>query len=154
MKPTVALKAGTDRTGSGEKFCSRTSLFMLCPQEWPKEKAMVETERNNDRKPRRRRSTRREMALRDQRLVTALAAGETIEELAAQLDIPLRAVRRRVRRSCPASPPVPPAEFAQLQMRRLNEAMIVAYSAMGKGNLKARQFPLMKFSKVRNVCVP
>ncbi|HZZ63425.1 MAG TPA: hypothetical protein VFE63_20040, partial [Roseiarcus sp.] len=29
------------------------------------------------------------------------------------------------------------AEFAQLQMRRLNEAMIVAYSAMGNGNLKA-----------------
>jgi hypothetical protein len=114
---------------------------------------MVETERNNDRKPRRRRSTRREMALRDQRLVTALAAGETIEELAAQLDIPLRAVRRRVS-AILSSPPVPPAEFAQLQMRRLNEAMIVAYSAMGKGNLKARQFPLMKFSKVRNVCVP
>ena len=97
---------------------------------------MADPERNSDRKLRRRRSTRREMALRDQRLVTALAAGETIEELAAQLDLPLRAVRRRVS-AILSSPPVPPAEFAQLQMRRLNEAMIVAYSAMGKGNLKA-----------------
>jgi hypothetical protein len=97
---------------------------------------MVETERNNEARPRRRRSTRREMALRDQRLVTALAAGETIEELAAQLDIPLRTVRQRVS-TILSRPPVPPAEFAQLQMRRLNEAMIVAYSAMGNGNLKA-----------------
>lgn len=97
---------------------------------------MVETERNNEVRRRRRRSTRREMALRDQRLITALAAGQTIEELAARVDIPLRTVRARVSAILSRSPDSP-AEFAQLQIRRLNEAMIVAYSAMSNGNLKA-----------------
>jgi hypothetical protein len=31
----------------------------------------------------------------------------------------------------------PPHEFIQLQIRRLSEAMLVAYSAMGNGNLHA-----------------
>jgi len=97
---------------------------------------MVVTERNKEAKPRRKRSTQREMALRDQRLIRALAAGQTIEELAAREDIPLRRVRERVSAILSRSPD-PPAEFAQLQIRRLNEAMIVAYAAMSNGNLKA-----------------
>jgi hypothetical protein len=54
--------------------------------------------------------------------------------LAAREDIPLWRVRQCV--SAPRAPD-PPAEFAQLQIRRLNEAIIVAYAAMSNGNLRA-----------------
>ncbi len=85
---------------------------------------------------RRKRSTQREMALRDSRLVRRLAAGSSIEEVAADEGISLRLARRRVSAILSRSPE-PPAEFAQLQMRRLNEAMIVAYASLKVGNLKA-----------------
>jgi hypothetical protein len=87
-------------------------------------------------KARRKRSTQREMALRDSRLVRRLASGQSIEEVAAGEGISLRLARRRVSAILSRSPD-PPAEFAQLQMRRLNEAMIVAYASLQVGNLKA-----------------
>ena len=76
------------------------------------------------------------MALRDARLIRALAAGQSIEELAAREDIPLRRARERVS-AILSRRPDPPAEFASLQMRRLSEAMIVATAAMSEGNLTA-----------------
>ncbi len=56
--------------------------------------------------------------------------------MAADEGISLRLARRRVSAILSRSPD-PPAEFAQLQMRRLNEAMIVAYASLKVGNLKA-----------------
>ncbi len=97
---------------------------------------MADTEPEIVVKPRRKRSTQRDMALRDSRLVRRLATGQSIEEVAAGEGISLRLARRRVSAILSRSP-APPAEFAQLQMRRLNEAMIVAYGSLKVGNLKA-----------------
>ncbi len=76
------------------------------------------------------------MALRDARLIRALAAGQPIEEVAAREGLPLRRVRDRVS-AILSRHPDPPAEFVNLQMRRLGEAMIVATAAMSEGNLQA-----------------
>ncbi len=97
---------------------------------------MTENGTYSEQKPLRKRSTKREMALRDARLIRALAAGQSIEELAAREDIPLRRARERVSAILSRNPD-PPAEFASLQMRRLSEAMIVATAAMSEGNLRA-----------------
>ena len=97
---------------------------------------MTQIGTNSEHKPPRKRSTKREMALRDARLIRALAAGQSIEELAAREDIPLRRARERVA-AILSRRPDPPAEFASLQMRRLSEAMIVATAAMNDGNLAA-----------------
>ncbi len=97
---------------------------------------MADTEPENETKPQRQRSTQREIALRDLRLVRRLAAGSSIEEVAADEGISIRLARRRVSAILSRSPD-PPAEFAQLQMRRLNEAMIIAYASLKVGNLKA-----------------
>jgi DNA-binding CsgD family transcriptional regulator len=86
---------------------------------------------------RRKRSTRREMALRDARLVRLLAAGATIEEVAAREDITPRRARERISEILARRAADPPGEFVQLQIRRLSEAMTVAYGAMSNGNLKA-----------------
>ena len=50
---------------------------------------MAETEGKSEVKPRRKRSTQREMAMRDARLIRALATGQSIEELAAQEGVSL-----------------------------------------------------------------
>jgi hypothetical protein len=97
---------------------------------------MADTEPEILVKTRRKRSTQREMALRDSRLVRALAQGQSIEEVAAREDISLRRARERVS-AILSRRADPPAEFAQLQIRRLSEAMLVAHGAMSNGNLKA-----------------
>ncbi len=44
----------------------------------------------------RRRSTKRQMALRDSRMIRALAAGQTLEGVAAREDLSLRLARERI----------------------------------------------------------
>jgi hypothetical protein len=85
----------------------------------------------------RRRATRREMAKRDLRFLEKLAAGVTIEEIAASEKISLSRARERKRAILANRAIDPPQEFIQLQIRRLNEAMLVAYSAVSAGDLKA-----------------
>src|SRR5271166_780245 len=100
---------------------------------------MAETEEKNDVKPRRKRSkrsTQREMAMRDARLVRALATGQSIEELAAQEGVSLRRARERVSAILSRAAD-PPAEFAQFRASRLSEAMIVAYATLNVGDLSA-----------------
>ncbi len=97
---------------------------------------MTHSENENSVETRRKRATQRETALRDSRLIRALASGQPIEEAAARENLSLRQARERVsivlsRRADP------PAEFAQMQIRRLSEAMLVAYAAMKGGNLQA-----------------
>ena len=85
----------------------------------------------------RRRATKRETAMRDLRFVEKLAAGVTIEEIAASEGISRKWARERKAALLAERAIDPPEEFIQLQIRRLSEAMLVAYSAMTAGNLKA-----------------
>lgn len=98
---------------------------------------MYETALENEFKPRRKRSTQREMALRDARLIRQLAAGVSIEEVAVRENISPRRARERVSAILERSEIEAPAEFVRLQIRRLSEAMLVAHAAMSNGNLKA-----------------
>jgi hypothetical protein len=84
----------------------------------------------------RRRATRREIAKRDLRFLEKLAAGVTIEEIAASEKISLSWARERKRAILAERAIDPPHEFIQLQIRRLSEAMLVAYSAMSNGDLQ------------------
>ena len=85
----------------------------------------------------RRRATKRELATRDLKFIEKLAAGVTIEELAASEGISPQWVRRRKAAILAQRAIDPPHEFIQLQIRRLSEAMLVAYTAMNNGNLQA-----------------
>jgi hypothetical protein len=85
----------------------------------------------------RRRATKRELAQRDLRLIEKLAAGVTIEEIAASEGISCKWARERKAAILAARAIDPPHEFIKLQIRRLNEAMLVAYGAMSNGDLKA-----------------
>jgi hypothetical protein len=84
----------------------------------------------------RRRATRREIAKRDLRFLEKLAAGVTIEEIAASEKISLQWARERKRAILAHRAIDPPHEFIQLQIRRLSEAMLIAYSAMSIGDLR------------------
>jgi hypothetical protein len=88
-------------------------------------------------KTRRERSTQREMALRDARIVRHLAKGVSIEEIAAREDMTVRRARERASAILAQRAATPTADYVQLQITRLNEAFIVAYSAMNNGNLHA-----------------
>jgi hypothetical protein len=85
----------------------------------------------------RRRATKRELARRDLRFIEKLAAGVTIEEIAASEGISAKWARERKAAILARCAVDPPHEFIQLQIRRLSEAMLVAYSAMSAGNVKA-----------------
>ena len=58
-------------------------------------------------------------------------------DIAARVGMTERAARVLLRDALARSIPESPEEFAALQMSRLNEALLVAYSAMGEMNLKA-----------------
>jgi hypothetical protein len=90
-----------------------------------------------DAKPRRRRITKRELARRALRFVEKLAAGVTIEEIAASEGISVKWARERKAALLASRVIDTPHEFIKLQIRRLSEAMLVSYSAMSNGDLKA-----------------
>ena len=83
-------------------------------------------------------ATKRKTAMRDLRFVEKLAAGVTIEEIAASEGISPKWARER-NAALLASRAIDGAghEFIKLQIRRLSEAMLVAYSAMTAWDLKA-----------------
>jgi hypothetical protein len=85
----------------------------------------------------RRRATKRELAKRDLRFIEKLAAGATIEELAASEGISMKWARERKAALLASRVIDPPHEFIKLQIRRLSEAMLVSYSAMSNGDLRA-----------------
>ncbi len=87
--------------------------------------------------PRRKRATKGELARRDVRLMEQLAAGVTIEEIAANQGISVKWARERKAAVLGQRAIDPPHEFIKLQIRRLSEAMLVAYCAMSDGNVKA-----------------
>ncbi len=85
----------------------------------------------------RRRATIREKAKRDLRFIELLGAGVTVEEIAASEGISPQWVRRRKAAILAKRAIDPPHEFIQLQIRRLSEALLVAYASMSAGNVKA-----------------
>jgi hypothetical protein len=85
----------------------------------------------------RRRATKRELAMRDVKFIEKLAAGATIEEIAASEGISVKWARERKAAVLASRIIDPPHEFIKLQIRRLSEAMLVSYSAMSNGDLRA-----------------
>ncbi len=85
----------------------------------------------------RKRSTKRETAIRDARLVRALARGEAIDEVAAREGLSLKRARERVAAVVARRAPEATDDFVAVQIARLNEAMLMAYGAMKDGNLAA-----------------
>jgi hypothetical protein len=70
------------------------------------------------------------MAQREQRVVSLLNRGVSIPEIAAQQGLSLKRMRNVVRDILAKRMPQPPAEFLALQVSRLNEALLITYSAM------------------------
>jgi len=90
-----------------------------------------------DRSPAARSAARRRKANRERRVVGFLNRGVSIAELAAREGVTERGMRKYVRSVLARRAPQPPAEFLALQVSRLNEALIVAFSAMSGANLHA-----------------
>ena len=84
-----------------------------------------------------RRAARQRQATREQRIVGLLNGGVSIAEIAARERLTERRIRQLVQEILDKRAPRAPAEYAALQVSRLNEAMLVAYGAMGGGNLDA-----------------
>ena len=74
---------------------------------------------------------------RGQAVVDFANRGVPIPEIAARLGIPAAEARARLREALARTLPESPAVFAALQMSRLNEALLVAWSAMGEMGLEA-----------------
>jgi hypothetical protein len=79
----------------------------------------------------------RQMALREMRIIERLAAGMSIGEIALQESLSPRRVRELIAKSLAERGRLPAPEFFELQVRRLNEALLVAYTAMSAQNLGA-----------------
>jgi hypothetical protein len=77
-----------------------------------------------------RRATRLEKAEREQRVISLLNRGVSIPEIAAQQGLSLKRMRKLVCEILAERMPQPPAEFLALQVSRLNEALLISYSAM------------------------
>jgi hypothetical protein len=98
---------------------------------------MSDADARNATKTPRKKATKQEMARRDAHIMERLVAGVTIEEIASNRGISVRLARERMSAMLARRAHDTPGEYVQMQIRRLNEAMIVAYSAMSGGNLKA-----------------
>ncbi len=74
---------------------------------------------------------------RDQLIVDYLNRGVSVAEIAARIGVGEKRMRAIIREILARRMPAPPEEFVAIQVSRLNEALLVAYSAMGEANLKA-----------------
>ena len=74
---------------------------------------------------------------REQRIVEYLNRGVSVAEIAAQVGVGEKRMRAVIREILARRMPHPPEEFVAIQLSRLNEALLVAYSAMSLTNLKA-----------------
>jgi hypothetical protein len=96
--------------------------------------------RSETAKPRKsssRAAARLRRARREQGIIALLNAGVSVPEIAAREGVTERRIRQRVQEILAKRAPRAPAEFVALQVSRLNEALLVAYSAMGGQNLEA-----------------
>ena len=74
---------------------------------------------------------------RESLIVDYLNRGASVAEIAARAGVSEKRMRAVIREILARRMPVPPEEFVAVQVSRLNEAMLVAYSAMAPTNLKA-----------------
>jgi hypothetical protein len=86
---------------------------------------------------RRRLAARQAKAERGVRLFNLLKSGVPIAEIALQEGLSVRRAREVVQEMLERREVDPPAGFAQLQIGRLSDAMMVAYAAMMEGNMQA-----------------
>ncbi len=74
---------------------------------------------------------------REQLIVDYLNRGVSTAEIATRIDVSEKRMRVLVREILARRMPHPPEEFVAIQVGRLNEALLVAYSAMSPSNLRA-----------------
>ncbi len=74
---------------------------------------------------------------REQLIVDYLNRGAPVAEIAARIDVGEKRMRAIIGEILARRMPLPPEEFAAIQVSRLNEAMLIAFSAMAPANLKA-----------------
>ena len=74
---------------------------------------------------------------REQLIVDYLNRGVSVAEIAARVGVGEKRMRAVIREILARRMPHPPEEFVAIQLSRLNEALLVAYSAMSPTNLKA-----------------
>ncbi len=77
-----------------------------------------------------RRAARARKAERETRIIGLLNRGVSVAEIAAREGVTLNRMRKVVRGILARRMPQPPAEYLALQVGRLNEALLVSYSAM------------------------
>ncbi len=83
-----------------------------------------------DRSPEARKAARLRKDQREKRIIGLLNRGVSVAEIAARESISLNRMRKVVRQILERRMPQPPAEYAALQVNRLNEALLLSYSAM------------------------
>jgi DNA-binding CsgD family transcriptional regulator len=106
-------------------------MFVLVTNESSKpDPAEAATPVRRDRSVAARRAARLKKAGREQRIVSLLNRGVSVAEIAAREDLSLSRMRRLVQGILAKRLPQPPAEFLALQVSRLNEALLLSYSAM------------------------
>jgi hypothetical protein len=74
---------------------------------------------------------------REQLIVDYLNRAVSVAEIATRFDVGEKRMRAIIREIVARRMPHPPEEFVAIQVSRLNEALLVAYSAMSGMNLKA-----------------
>ena len=74
---------------------------------------------------------------RERLIVEYLNRGVSVAEIAAHVGVSEKRMRAVIREILARRMPAPPEEFVAIQVSRLNEALLVAYSAMSGMNLKA-----------------
>ena len=84
-----------------------------------------------------RRAARARKAERERLVVDCLNRGLSIAEIAARTGVSEKRMRASGREILSRRLPAAPEEFAAMQVGRLNEALLVAYSAMLVENLRA-----------------
>ena len=83
------------------------------------------------------RAARLEKFQREQAIVEYLNRGVSVAEISASVGVGEKRMRAIIREILARRMPGPPMEFGAVQMSRLNEALLVAYSAMSPTNLGA-----------------
>ncbi len=87
--------------------------------------------------PREARAARLAKFKREQRIVDDLNRGVSVAEIAAHIGVGEKRMRAIIREILARRMPQPPMEFVAIQTSRLNEALLIAFSAMSSTNLKA-----------------
>ena len=83
------------------------------------------------------RAARLEKFQREQAIVEYLNRGVSVAEISARVGVGEKRMRAIIREILARRMPGPPMEFVAIQTSRLNEALLVAYSAMSPTNLGA-----------------